>query len=75
MRIIAPEESPSSPSFAVKNIKAKQDKHEDLVGFHTQNIMGQLSKLRKINMGVYDKVSFLDYYLERKSGVYSKKIR
>ncbi|RHZ56364.1 hypothetical protein Glove_402g61 [Diversispora epigaea] len=71
VRIVAPQDSPSSSNFTVQNVQTSAA--EDTVGFQIQYVMGTLSRLRKTNLGVSDKITFLDYYLERKSGVYTKR--
>ncbi|CAG8570638.1 8678_t:CDS:10 [Diversispora eburnea] len=74
VRIIAPQDSPSSSSYTVQNVQTSAaSKPEDTVGFQIQHVMGMLCRLRKTNLGVSDKITFLDYYLERKSGVYTKR--
>ncbi|RHZ56365.1 hypothetical protein Glove_402g60 [Diversispora epigaea] len=65
VRIVAPQDSPSSSNFTVQNVQTSAA--EDTVGFQIQYVMGTLSRLRKTNLGVSDKITFLDYYLERKS--------
>nr|CAG8628812.1 14390_t:CDS:2 [Entrophospora candida] len=79
VRFLNPEESPSSPNFnesstlsqsasssILKQQQYKQDEEIDKVGFQIINLLGQLSRFRKTNLGVEDKKQFLDYYYGRK---------
>ncbi|KAF9977609.1 hypothetical protein BGZ73_005463 [Actinomortierella ambigua] len=42
---------------------------EDALGSVIQNLMGQISRLRKTGLGVQDKADFLDFYVQRNYGV------
>ncbi|CAG8436913.1 10110_t:CDS:2 [Scutellospora calospora] len=78
IKILAPEESLSSPNFAVPAARSSvlpspSITQDDVVGSHILNLMGQLGRMRKTNLGMEDKKAFLDFYWERTSGYAKKK--
>ncbi|CAG8516998.1 10774_t:CDS:2 [Ambispora gerdemannii] len=85
VKFLAADESPSSSSFtsitttALTNTstpysaaKAATLTQEDQTGYQIISLIGQMSRLRKTNLGIQDKRDFLEYYWERTGG-YSRK--
>ncbi|CAG8457179.1 1029_t:CDS:10 [Ambispora leptoticha] len=74
VKFLAADESPSSSSFTITSTatltpysaaRAATLTHEDQTGYQIINLVGQMSRLRKTNLGVQDKCDFLEYYWER----------
>ncbi|KAG0244422.1 hypothetical protein BGW41_007714 [Actinomortierella wolfii] len=80
VRSLAAEERPSNSHFSTLSglastpvgaaagvVESVVD--EDALGSVIQNLMGQISRLRKTGLGVRDKADFLDFYVQRNYGV------
>ncbi|RIB05876.1 hypothetical protein C2G38_2117399 [Gigaspora rosea] len=78
VKILAPEESLSSPNFAIPSAQSSvlpspSIIQDDVIGSQILNLMGQLGRMRKTNLGMEDKKAFLDFYWEKTSGYAKKK--
>ncbi|KAF9156522.1 hypothetical protein DFQ26_009311 [Actinomortierella ambigua] len=80
VKALAAEERPSNSNFSALSGLASTPSglatgvvesvvDEDALGSVILNLMGQISRLRKTGLGVRDKADFLDFYVQRNSGV------
>lgn len=85
---LAPNESPSSPTYSVANTVAASASAPtaavpnaatdalandgDALGAQLLTLLGGIARLRKTSLGVNDKKEFLDYYFQRTGATKSK---
>ncbi|CAG8472640.1 12908_t:CDS:2, partial [Cetraspora pellucida] len=70
VKILALEESLSSPNFAIpamqsSGLPSPSITQDDVIGSQILNLMGQLGRMRRTNFGMDDKKAFLDFYWEK----------
>ncbi|ORZ22801.1 hypothetical protein BCR41DRAFT_15223 [Lobosporangium transversale] len=83
VKSLASEESPSNPNFSAMDglsstpsgaaIGVVEPVEEDALGSVIMNLMGRLTRFRKLGLTVQDKVDFLDYFILRNNGIGSMK--
>ncbi|KAG0045992.1 hypothetical protein BGZ83_008808 [Gryganskiella cystojenkinii] len=83
VKILNPEESPSNSNFSTMDGLAStpanaaagvvEPVEEDVLGGVIMNLMGRLTRYRKLGLNVKDKADFLDYFILRNNGISSRK--
>ncbi|KAF9435802.1 hypothetical protein BGZ76_005486 [Entomortierella beljakovae] len=83
VKSLAPEDSPSHPNFSPMDglsnspsgavIGAAEPVGDDPFGGVVINLMGRVSRFRKLGLSVQDKADFLDYFILRNNGIRATK--
>lgn len=83
VKSLNPEESPSNPNFsAMEGLSSTPQAaaagiveavDEDALGSVILNLMGRITRYRKLGLNVKDKADFLDYFILRNNGISAKK--
>ncbi|KAF9391827.1 hypothetical protein CPB97_005235 [Podila verticillata] len=83
VKSLNPEESPSNPNFsAMEGLSSTpqaaaagiiEPVDEDALGSVILNLMGRITRYRKLGLNVKDKADFLDYFILRNNGISAKK--
>ena len=83
VKSLAPEESPSNPSFSLTDNLASassgpgfataEPTGDDPLGGVIINLMGRASRFRRLGLNVQDKSDFLDYFILRNNGIRTAK--
>lgn len=82
VKSLSPEESPSNANFSTMDGLASTPSNaaagvveaveEDVLGGVIMNLMGRLTRYRKLGLNVKDKADFLDYFILRNNGISRK---
>ncbi|KAF9328980.1 hypothetical protein BG006_007917 [Podila minutissima] len=83
VKSLNPEESPSNPNFsAMEGLSSTpqaaaagivEPVDEDALGSVILNLMGRITRYRKLGLNVKDKAEFLDFFDQRNNGISAKK--
>ncbi|KAI1310256.1 hypothetical protein EDD11_003841 [Mortierella claussenii] len=83
VRSLAPEESPSNANFSALDglsstpsgaaLGVIDPVEEDPLGGVVMNLMGRITRFRKLGLNVQDKADFLDYFILRNNGINATK--
>ena len=65
IRLLPPDESPSSPSFLAGEV-VPSDVGDDILAAACSGLISQLGKLKRMNLSWEDKVLFLKLYREKR---------